>query len=54
MRGVALLGYQLDYSWNELKSRHGGHTCDLDLEAVRQYVFDPDIEAGRHRLLILR
>jgi hypothetical protein len=29
-----------DDIWNELQSRNGGHTCD------------PDLEAGRHRLLI--
>ena len=37
---VAIPDCQLDYIWNELQSRNGGHTCDADLEA------------GRHRLLI--
>lgn len=37
---MAILGCQLDYIWNELQSRKGGHTWDLDLEA------------GRHRVLI--
>ena len=36
---MAILGCQLDYIWNELQSRNGGHTCD------------PDLEAGRFRLL---
>ena len=36
---TAIPGCQLDYIWNELQSRNGGHTCD------------PDLEAGRHRLL---
>ena len=30
---VAIPGCQLDYIWNELQSRNGGHTCDPDLEA---------------------
>ena len=25
---MAILGCQLDYIWNELQSRNGGHTCD--------------------------
>lgn len=36
---VAIPGCQLDYIWNDLHSRNGGHTRD------------PDLEAGRHRLL---
>jgi hypothetical protein len=36
---IAIPGCQLDYIWNELQSRNRGHTCD------------PDLEAGRHRLL---
>ena len=36
---MAILGCHLDYVWNELQSRNGGHTCNTDLEA------------GRHRLL---
>lgn len=39
-RGMPVLGCQCDCVWNELQSRHGGRTCD------------PDLEAGRHRLLI--
>ena len=46
--GMAILGCQLDYIWNELQSRNGGHPCDLDLEAGRQHAFDSDLEAGRH------
>ena len=30
-----LLVCQLDYIWNELQSRNGGHTCDPALEARR-------------------
>lgn len=45
---MAILGCQLDYTWNELQSRNGGHTCDLDLEVGRQHAFDLDLEAGRH------
>ena len=30
---MAIFGCQLDCSWNELYSRHGGLTCDPDLEA---------------------
>ena len=36
---VAIPRCQLDYLWNELQSRTGGHTCD------------PDLEAGRHKFL---
>jgi hypothetical protein len=36
---MALPGGRLDYIWNELQSRNGGHTCDSELEA------------GRYRLL---
>jgi hypothetical protein len=36
---MAIPGCQLDYIWNELQYRNGGHSCD------------PDLEAGRHRLL---
>ena len=32
---MAIPGCQLDYIWNELQSRHGGHTCDPDREARR-------------------
>jgi hypothetical protein len=37
---TAILSCQLDNIWNELQSRNGRHTCD------------PDLEAGRHRVLI--
>ena len=33
---MAISGCQLDYIWNELQSRSGGHTCDPDLEAESQ------------------
>lgn len=36
---MAISGCQVDYTWNELQSRNGGHTCD------------PDLEVKRHRLL---
>ena len=36
---MAIPGGHVDYIWNKPKSRIGGLTCDLDLEA------------GRHRLL---
>jgi hypothetical protein len=36
---MAVPGCQLDYIWNELQPRNGGHICD------------PDLEAERHRLL---
>jgi hypothetical protein len=32
---MVIPGCQLDYIWNELQSRIGGHTCDPDLEAER-------------------
>jgi hypothetical protein len=31
---MAILGCQLDYIWNELQSRNGGHTCDPDLLGI--------------------
>jgi hypothetical protein len=31
---MAIPGYQLDYIWNELQFRSGGHTCDPDLEIL--------------------
>jgi hypothetical protein len=37
---MAVPAFQLDYTWEELQSRNGRYTCD------------PDLEAGRHRLLI--
>jgi hypothetical protein len=40
---VAIPGCQLDYIWNELQSRNGGHTCDPDLEAGK-WVFDLDLD----------
>ena len=36
---MTIPGCHLDYIWNELQSRNGGHT------------YDPDLEAERHRLL---
>lgn len=36
---MAMPGCQLDYIWRELQSRNGRLT------------YDPDLEAGRHRLL---
>ena len=35
MKGVVMAtpGCPLDYIYNELQSRNGGHTCDPDLEA---------------------
>ena len=30
---IAIPGCQLDYIWNELQPRNGGHTCDPDHEA---------------------
>jgi hypothetical protein len=35
----AIPGCHLDYIWNKVQSRNGGHTSD------------PDLEAERHRLL---
>ena len=32
---MAILGCQLDYNWNELQPRKGGHICDLSLEVGR-------------------
>lgn len=49
---MAILGCQLDYIWNKLQSRNGGHSCDPDLEAGRQHAFDLDREPGSHSLLI--
>jgi hypothetical protein len=49
MRGVMAA---VDYIWNELQSRNGGYTRDLDLEAERQDTFDPDPEARRDRFLV--
>ena len=42
---MAILGCQLDYIWNELQSRNGGHTCDPDLEAGRHKLLTPDLKA---------
>ena len=36
---MSIPGYHLEYIWNELQSRIGGHTCD------------PDVEAGNHKFL---
>ena len=35
---MAITGYQLEYIWNEVQSRIGGLTYDLDLEAGRYKV----------------
>lgn len=48
---MAALGCKPDYICNELESRSGEHTCDLDLEAGRQQAFNLDFVAGRHRFL---
>jgi hypothetical protein len=46
---MAIPDCQLDYIWNELKSRNEGHTCALDLEAGRQVSdLDLDVEILRH------
>lgn len=48
---MAILDCQFDYIRNELQSRDGGHACDLDLEARRDWLthtFNPDFEPGRH------
>lgn len=37
---MASPGCQLDYIWNKLQPRNGGHTCD------------PHLKAGRHNSLI--
>jgi hypothetical protein len=36
---MAILGCQLNYIWNKLQSRNGGHNCDPDLKAERQHVY---------------
>jgi hypothetical protein len=40
---MAIPNCQLDYIWNELLSRYGGH---------RGHTYDPALESGRQRLLI--
>lgn len=43
-----ILGYQLDYVWNELQSRNGRHACDSDLETGNTgFWLDLDIEILR-------
>jgi hypothetical protein len=32
---MAIPGCQLDYIWNELKFRNGGHTCDPEAERLK-------------------
>jgi hypothetical protein len=46
---MAIPGCQLDYVWNELQSRIGGHTCDPDLDAGK-HISDLDLgmEILRH------
>jgi hypothetical protein len=43
---MGIIGCQLDYIWNELQSRNGGHSCDPDL--VMTHAFSPDLQVGRH------
>ena len=46
---MAIPGCQLDYIWNELHSRNGGHICDRDLETGRKVSdLDLDMEILRH------
>jgi hypothetical protein len=49
---MVILGYQLDYIWNELQSRNGGHTFDPNSKAGRKHAFDPGLKDRRHKLLI--
>ena len=41
---MAIPGCQLDYIWNELQSRNGGHTCDPDLKSRRTQTSDLDLD----------
>jgi hypothetical protein len=41
---MASPGCGLDCIWDELQSRIGGHTCDLDLESGRTQASDPDLD----------
>ena len=46
---MAIPGCQLDYIWNEIQSRIGGHTCDADLEAEKHVSdLDPGMEILKH------
>jgi hypothetical protein len=36
-------GCQLDYIWNELQSRNGWHSSDLNLESGRNRLLSGDI-----------
>jgi hypothetical protein len=46
---MAIPACQLDYIWNELQFRIGGHICNPDLEARRQVSdLDLDMEILRH------
>jgi hypothetical protein len=49
---MVILGCQVDYIWNELQSRNGGHIYNPDPGTGKQHGFDPDLKTGRHRLLI--
>jgi hypothetical protein len=40
---MAIPACELDYIWNEVQSRNGGHTCNSDLEVGRQ-ASDPDLD----------
>jgi hypothetical protein len=43
---MAIPGCHLDYIWNELQSRNGGHTCDPDLKAVRHRLLTWTVDMG--------
>ena len=46
---MAIPSCQLDYIWNELQFRNGGHTRDPDLEAGRQVSdLNHDMEILKH------
>ena len=46
---MAITDCRLDYIWNEIQFRLGGHTCDADLEAERHVSdLDPGMEILRH------
>ena len=42
---IVIPSCQLDYIWNELQSKDGGHICPHDLEVGRQEAFFMDIDA---------
>lgn len=56
---MTIVGCQLDYIWDGLKSRNGGHTCErfsclilVQTFEVGRHIFDPDLKARRYRPLI--